>query len=117
MILIVGSRGDVQPFIALGKGLKAAGHRVRLSTHVNFREFVSENGLEFYPLKGTTTITTTATTTTTQPQQNIGYRFERVSYVKFRENGLEFYPLKGTLTTTTTPLQSQQPQQNIGVFT
>jgi sterol 3beta-glucosyltransferase len=51
-IMIVGSRGDVQPFIALGKGLQAAGHRVRLSTHINFRQFVTENGLEFYPLKG-----------------------------------------------------------------
>jgi sterol 3beta-glucosyltransferase len=51
-ILIVGSRGDVQPFIAFGKGLQKAGHRVRLATHVNFRQFVTENGLEFYPLKG-----------------------------------------------------------------
>eukprot|EP00026_Physarum_polycephalum_P004447 Phypoly_transcript_04466.p1 GENE.Phypoly_transcript_04466~~Phypoly_transcript_04466.p1 ORF type:complete len:692 (+),score=114.89 Phypoly_transcript_04466:68-2143(+) len=52
VILIVGSRGDVQPFIAFGKGLQQAGHRVRLATHVTFRQFVTENGLEFYPLKG-----------------------------------------------------------------
>lgn len=34
------------------KGLVQAGHRVRLATHINFKNFVSENGIEFYPLKG-----------------------------------------------------------------
>jgi hypothetical protein len=52
VIMIVGSRGDVQPFVALGKALIQYGHRVRLATHENFREFVSKNGLEFYPLAG-----------------------------------------------------------------
>ncbi|KAI8852334.1 hypothetical protein BC829DRAFT_73814 [Chytridium lagenaria] len=52
VIMIVGSRGDVQPFIALGKELKKYGHRVRLATHGIFRQFVMENGLEFYPLAG-----------------------------------------------------------------
>ncbi|KAI9314007.1 hypothetical protein DFJ73DRAFT_411739 [Zopfochytrium polystomum] len=28
------------------------GHRVRLATHSTFRQFVTENGLEFYPLAG-----------------------------------------------------------------
>lgn len=28
------------------------GHRVRLSTHANFKEFVLTAGLEFYPLGG-----------------------------------------------------------------
>ncbi|CAF1337269.1 unnamed protein product, partial [Rotaria sordida] len=52
VILIVGTRGDVQPFIALGQALRAAGHRVRLATHETFRSFVRGNGLEFYPLAG-----------------------------------------------------------------
>lgn len=32
-IIAPGSRGDVQPYLALGKGLKQAGHVVRLVTH------------------------------------------------------------------------------------
>ncbi|MEO8356692.1 MAG: glycosyltransferase [Chloroflexota bacterium] len=32
-IIALGSRGDVQPYIALGNGLKDAGHVVRLVTH------------------------------------------------------------------------------------
>jgi sterol 3beta-glucosyltransferase len=52
MIMAMGSRGDVQPYIALGKGLKAAGHSVRLATHENFESLVNSYELEFYPLKG-----------------------------------------------------------------
>jgi hypothetical protein len=51
-IQIVGSRGDVQPFIALGNELQKSGHRVRLATHDIFREFVTGCGLEFYPIGG-----------------------------------------------------------------
>jgi len=53
-ILIVGSRGDVQPFIALGKELIAPpyNHRVRICTHPNFKTFVEENGLEFFSIGG-----------------------------------------------------------------
>lgn len=50
---VVGSRGDVQPFVALGKVLKDKyGHRVRLATHPIFQGFVEENGLEFFSLGG-----------------------------------------------------------------
>lgn len=53
VIQIVGSRGDVQPFVALGKVLKDTyGHRVRLATHPTFRKFVEENGLEFFSIGG-----------------------------------------------------------------
>ncbi|CAN1767257.1 Sterol 3-beta-glucosyltransferase UGT80A2 [Linum perenne] len=56
-MLIVGTRGDVQPFVAIGKRLKVKlqldyGHRVRLATHSIFKEFVLMAGLEFYPLGG-----------------------------------------------------------------
>ncbi|MCG9890906.1 MAG: glycosyltransferase [Thermosynechococcaceae cyanobacterium MS004] len=52
IIIAMGSRGDVQPYVALGKGLKAAGHSVRLATHENFESLVNSHKLEFYPLKG-----------------------------------------------------------------
>lgn len=53
VIQIVGSRGDVQPFIALGQVLKQKfNHRVRIATHPTFREFVTENGLEFFSIGG-----------------------------------------------------------------
>ncbi|XP_047164486.1 sterol 3-beta-glucosyltransferase UGT80A2 isoform X2 [Vigna umbellata] len=52
VMLIVGTRGDVQPFIAMGKRLQEDGHRVRLATHKNFEDFVLNAGLEFYPLGG-----------------------------------------------------------------
>ncbi|KAK4239071.1 glycosyltransferase [Achaetomium macrosporum] len=53
VIQIVGSRGDVQPFVALGQVLRDTyGHRVRLATHANFRSFVEENGLEFFSIGG-----------------------------------------------------------------
>jgi UDP:flavonoid glycosyltransferase YjiC (YdhE family) len=53
VIQIVGSRGDVQPFIALGKVLKQKyNHRVRIATHPTFRDFVTSNGLEFFSIGG-----------------------------------------------------------------
>ncbi|KAK8130689.1 glycosyltransferase family 28 domain-containing protein [Apiospora kogelbergensis] len=52
VIQVVGSRGDVQPFIAMGVALKSAGHRVRLATHNNFDQFVRDSGIEFYPIGG-----------------------------------------------------------------
>jgi hypothetical protein len=53
VIHVVGSRGDVQPFVALGKILKSTyGHRVRLATHPTFKTFVEENGLEFFSIGG-----------------------------------------------------------------
>lgn len=53
VIQVVGSRGDVQPFVALGKVLKDTyGHRVRLATHPTFQDFVTENGLEFFSIGG-----------------------------------------------------------------
>ena len=53
-IHIVGSRGDVQPFIAIAKELikEPYGHRVRICTHPVFKDFVEENGLEFFSIGG-----------------------------------------------------------------
>ncbi|KAL4973118.1 hypothetical protein BDW66DRAFT_162365 [Aspergillus desertorum] len=52
VIQVVGSRGDVQPFIALGNELQKYGHRVRLAAHDVFATFVRDSGLEFYPIGG-----------------------------------------------------------------
>lgn len=53
VIQIVGSRGDVQPFVALAKVLKNDhGHRVRIATHATFERFVLDNGLEFFNIGG-----------------------------------------------------------------
>jgi UDP:flavonoid glycosyltransferase YjiC (YdhE family) len=52
VIQVVGSRGDVQPFIALGMELQRYGHRVRLATHDVFESFVQESGVDFYPIGG-----------------------------------------------------------------
>lgn len=47
LLLTIGSRGDVQPYIALGKGLKAAGHVVTVATCFRFQGFVEEHGLNY----------------------------------------------------------------------
>ncbi|EJD52863.1 UDP-Glycosyltransferase/glycogen phosphorylase [Auricularia subglabra TFB-10046 SS5] len=52
VIMLVGSRGDVQPYLALGKELARHGHRVRVATHGNFRSFVTEASLEFFDIGG-----------------------------------------------------------------
>ncbi|KAK2596458.1 hypothetical protein N8I77_013348 [Diaporthe amygdali] len=52
VIQVVGSRGDVQPFIALGNELQRYGHRVRLATHDVFESFVTSSNLEFFPIGG-----------------------------------------------------------------
>ncbi|KAA1468468.1 hypothetical protein DENSPDRAFT_794393 [Dentipellis sp. KUC8613] len=45
--LTIGSRGDVQPYIALAKGLMADGHRVKIATHGEFQNWVESHGIEF----------------------------------------------------------------------
>jgi sterol 3beta-glucosyltransferase len=48
VIIAPGSRGDVQPYIALGKGLQKAGHYIRLVSHSNFETLITSYGLEFW---------------------------------------------------------------------
>ncbi|QRW26844.1 glycosyltransferase family 1 protein [Rhizoctonia solani] len=52
VIMIVGSRGDVQPFLALGKKLKEYGHDIRIATHGTFKSFVKGSGLRFFDIGG-----------------------------------------------------------------
>ncbi|WP_027481346.1 glycosyltransferase, partial [Deinococcus pimensis] len=51
-IVALGSRGDVQPYVALGRALRAEGHDVRLVTHENFAELVQGAGLDFRSVRG-----------------------------------------------------------------
>lgn len=51
-IVTIGSRGDVQPCVALGAGLIAAGHQVRICTQRDFETFITEHGIEYAPLAG-----------------------------------------------------------------
>ncbi len=47
LILTVGTRGDVQPYIALGKGLESAGHSVTVCTCATFKPMVEAHGLDY----------------------------------------------------------------------
>lgn len=46
-IVASGTRGDVQPYVALGKGLKDAGYPVRLLASENFATLAADAGLDF----------------------------------------------------------------------
>lgn len=50
--LTIGSRGDVQPYIALAKGLIAEGHSVRIATHAEFKDWIEGHGIEFREIAG-----------------------------------------------------------------
>jgi UDP:flavonoid glycosyltransferase YjiC (YdhE family) len=51
-ILALGSRGDVQPFVALGLGLRAAGYQVTIAAAADYAGLVGEHGLAFHSLVG-----------------------------------------------------------------
>ncbi|KAF2201677.1 UDP-glucose:sterol glycosyltransferase [Delitschia confertaspora ATCC 74209] len=50
--LTIGSRGDVQPYIALCKELLKEGHRPRIATHAEFEPWVRKHGIDFAPVDG-----------------------------------------------------------------
>jgi len=45
-MIAFGTRGDVQPAVALGKELKAKGHSVRILAGANFKDWIERHGLE-----------------------------------------------------------------------
>ncbi|GAB7346599.1 hypothetical protein MBLNU459_g1743t1 [Dothideomycetes sp. NU459] len=51
-VLTIGSRGDVQPYIALCKGLLADGHKPKIATHAEFGDWVRKHGIDFAPVEG-----------------------------------------------------------------
>lgn len=44
--ITIGSRGDVQPYIALGVGLLKEGHRVTIVTHEEYKEWIEDYGIQ-----------------------------------------------------------------------
>ena len=51
-ILAAGSRGDTQPYIALGVELQKVGYSVRFATFEVFEPLIKSYGLDFHPIKG-----------------------------------------------------------------
>lgn len=50
--LTIGSRGDIQPYIALGKGLVQQGHEVFILTHDEYADWIREHGLKHRSVGG-----------------------------------------------------------------
>lgn len=51
-IITGGSRGDVEPYVALGSALRAAGEQVRVLSYAPYEEMTRRQGLEFAELSG-----------------------------------------------------------------
>lgn len=51
-LLTYGSRGDVQPFLALALGLQQAGHQPTLAAPARFAAFIQQYNIPFAPLAG-----------------------------------------------------------------
>ncbi len=47
-MIAIGSRGDVQPLVALGLGLRSKGHEIAVVTHAIFEQVVRGHGLGFF---------------------------------------------------------------------
>ncbi|MAT42896.1 MAG: hypothetical protein CL609_11180 [Anaerolineaceae bacterium] len=51
-IFAAGSRGDIQPCLALAIGLKQTGYQVTMAAPQDFEKFITQYGVGFYPLRG-----------------------------------------------------------------
>ena len=51
-IMVVGTHGDINPFLGLADRLVALGHRVRVATHKQHRRLVLTRNHDFFPLAG-----------------------------------------------------------------
>jgi Glycosyltransferase family 28 N-terminal domain len=52
LMLTIGSRGDVQPFISLCMGFKKHGHTCTIATHYEYKDWIEGFGIGFRELKG-----------------------------------------------------------------
>jgi sterol 3beta-glucosyltransferase len=53
MISTFGTQGDVQPYLALGQRLRAAGHTVAICTSASYRPAIEALGLHHAPISDT----------------------------------------------------------------
>jgi UDP:flavonoid glycosyltransferase YjiC (YdhE family) len=53
-VLTLGTRGDTEPYVALGAGLRRAGHEVRIAALRRFEPLIADHGLDFVALPGDT---------------------------------------------------------------
>lgn len=81
VLLTIGSRGDVQPYIALGKALLKEGHKVKIVTHSEFKSWVESYNIEFAPIAGDPSELMSLMVT----HPNINYSFIKEAKAKFRE--------------------------------
>lgn len=51
-IIASGSRGDVQPYIALARGLQKNGHTVKFISQENYADMLAKHAIEFWPVSG-----------------------------------------------------------------
>lgn len=50
LLIAIGSHGDVHPFVGIGRGLAARGHRVTILTNAHFEHMITRAGLRFAQL-------------------------------------------------------------------
>lgn len=80
-LLTIGSRGDVQPYIALGKALLKEGHKVKIVTHAEFRDWVQSYGIGFDVIAGDPSELMSLMVS----HPTINYSFIRDAKAKFRD--------------------------------
>lgn len=80
-LLTIGSRGDVQPYIALGKALMKEGHTVKIVTHAEFKDWVEGYGIGFDVIAGDPSELMSLMVT----HPAINYSFIKEAKAKFRD--------------------------------
>lgn len=81
ILLTIGSRGDVQPYIALGKALLKEGHQVKIVTHIEFKDWVESYGISFDVVAGDPSELMQLMVT----HPSINYSFIKEAKAKFRD--------------------------------
>ncbi|MEP7239551.1 MAG: glycosyltransferase [Devosia sp.] len=52
LIMVIGTQGDVQPFVALALALKKRGYEAAIASTTDFKDFITRHGVEFRDLGG-----------------------------------------------------------------